>query len=148
MQSAGYGDGPGWRGGQPEELGGADPYYETLLEEERRAAGLEGVELEEDAAFLSVRDVHGYSVSPIMLPGSNGGVAYATGPFLVIWNWKVNSRSLHAEAHTTDSANLHSGQPILPQARNPQSMPRIARLTQHPIIVIIIIIVPLWPSAG
>ena len=72
--------------------------YEQMLEAERKGGGVEG--LEEDAAFISVRDVHGYSISPMLLPGSNGGVAYATGPFLVIWNWKV---SLSPECHTKNS---------------------------------------------
>ena len=63
--------------------------YDQMLQAERMGGVVGG--LEEDAAFISVRDVHGYSITPMLLPGSKGGVVYAIGPFLVIWNWKVKT---------------------------------------------------------
>lgn len=50
-------------------------------------------ELMDDAAFISVQDVHGFSVEPLLMPRSSPNlVAYATGPFVIVWDWKVRSR--------------------------------------------------------
>eukprot|EP00284_Hemiselmis_tepida_P008791 CAMPEP_0174919098 /NCGR_PEP_ID=MMETSP1355-20121228/3474_1 /TAXON_ID=464990 /ORGANISM="Hemiselmis tepida, Strain CCMP443" /LENGTH=355 /DNA_ID=CAMNT_0016164307 /DNA_START=96 /DNA_END=1159 /DNA_ORIENTATION=- len=52
---------------------------------------------EDDAAFVTVRDVHGFSLAPVMLPGTPGTVAYATGTFFVVWNWKADRKVVHRQ---------------------------------------------------
>ena len=44
--------------------------------------------------YLSVQEVYGASLSPIMHPRHPHVVVFATGPFIVIWDWKADRKQV------------------------------------------------------
>lgn len=44
--------------------------------------------------YFTVQETHGASLPPIMHPRQPHAVAYATGPFIVIWDWKSDHKQV------------------------------------------------------
>ena len=42
--------------------------------------------------YLSVQEVYGASLPPLMHPRHPNAVAFSTGPFIVIWDWKADRK--------------------------------------------------------
>jgi hypothetical protein len=42
--------------------------------------------------YISVQEVYGASLPPLMHPRHPNAVAFSTGPFIVIWDWKADRK--------------------------------------------------------
>ena len=60
--------------------------------------GMQGQLEEPDASkqdiYLTVQEVYGASLPPTMHPRHPHAVVFATGPFIVIWDWKADCKQV------------------------------------------------------
>lgn len=68
-------------------------------------------ELPTQDIYLSVQEVYGASLAPMMHPRHPNAVLFATGPFIVIWDWKADRKQLlrHHRLSVTSMCFSQSG---------------------------------------
>ena len=76
--------------------------------------------------YLSVQEVYGASLPPLMHPRHPNVVAFATGPFIILWDWKADRKQVSQTLFSSCSVLcLHTSHVLKNQMAVHQYSPQI-----------------------